>query len=232
MKLAIMQPHLFPTIGYFQLVGAVDRFVFLDDVNLSKSGWTNRILLRLNGQVRYVSIPLAGKSQSTKINAAMTARNEAWKRRTAESIRHAYGKAPNYACISELLAEILYSDEPYVTRVAEQSVKAVAQYIGLKTEFVRASMAYDNTHLRGSARVIDICRRDRVRQYFASQCTASQYDVNAFRECDTEILFTPPVQPERPRCRQCVGDQLSIIDIMMFADRDSLRTMLDGREGQ
>ena len=33
MKIAIMQPYLFPYIGYWQLINAVDEFVLLDDVN-------------------------------------------------------------------------------------------------------------------------------------------------------------------------------------------------------
>jgi hypothetical protein len=32
MKIAIMQPYLFPYIGYFQLLNAVDLFVIFDDV--------------------------------------------------------------------------------------------------------------------------------------------------------------------------------------------------------
>ena len=33
MKAAIMQPYIFPYIGYFQLINAVDHFMFYDDVN-------------------------------------------------------------------------------------------------------------------------------------------------------------------------------------------------------
>lgn len=36
MKLAIMQPYFLPYIGYFQMVKAVDQFVFYDDVNFIK----------------------------------------------------------------------------------------------------------------------------------------------------------------------------------------------------
>ena len=32
-KAAVMQPYLFPYLGYFQLINAVDDYVFLDDVN-------------------------------------------------------------------------------------------------------------------------------------------------------------------------------------------------------
>ncbi len=42
MKLAIMQPYIFPYIGYFNLIHSVDKFVFFDDVNFIKRGWINR----------------------------------------------------------------------------------------------------------------------------------------------------------------------------------------------
>ncbi|MFL9912061.1 WbqC family protein [Paraburkholderia sp. RL17-337-BIB-A] len=37
MKLAITQPYLFPYVRCFQLVAAVDRSVFYDDVNFIKN---------------------------------------------------------------------------------------------------------------------------------------------------------------------------------------------------
>lgn len=36
MKVAMMQPYLFPYLGYFQLVNAVDVFIFADDVYFIK----------------------------------------------------------------------------------------------------------------------------------------------------------------------------------------------------
>ena len=35
-KIGIMQPYFFPFLGYFQLVSAVDNFIFYDDVNFIK----------------------------------------------------------------------------------------------------------------------------------------------------------------------------------------------------
>lgn len=36
MKIAIMQPYFLPYIGYFQMIKAVDKFVFYDDVNFER----------------------------------------------------------------------------------------------------------------------------------------------------------------------------------------------------
>ena len=41
-KIAIMQPYLFPYLGYWQLINYVDDFIIFDDVNYIKKGWINR----------------------------------------------------------------------------------------------------------------------------------------------------------------------------------------------
>ncbi|EEV6752792.1 TPA: WbqC family protein, partial [Escherichia coli] len=47
--IAIMQPYLFPYLGYFQLITASDTFVLFDDVNYIKKGYINRNNILLNG---------------------------------------------------------------------------------------------------------------------------------------------------------------------------------------
>ena len=42
MILAVMQPYLFPYIGYYQLAYHSDIFIFYDDVNYIKGGYINR----------------------------------------------------------------------------------------------------------------------------------------------------------------------------------------------
>ncbi len=42
MTLAIMQPYLFPYIGYWQLINAVDTFVIYDDVNYINKGYDEK----------------------------------------------------------------------------------------------------------------------------------------------------------------------------------------------
>ncbi|MDB0011798.1 WbqC family protein, partial [Crocinitomicaceae bacterium] len=64
MKVAIMQPYLFPYIGYFQLINSVDKFVIYDDVNYIKKGWINRNNILINGRSFLFSIPLVNVSQN------------------------------------------------------------------------------------------------------------------------------------------------------------------------
>ena len=64
MKLGIMQPYLFPYIGYFQLINAVDKFIILDDVNFINRGWINRNYILVNGKKNLFTIPLKKASQN------------------------------------------------------------------------------------------------------------------------------------------------------------------------
>ena len=68
-RLAIMQPYLFPYMGYWQLMKAVDRFVIYDDVNYIKGGWINRNRILVNGEPAYFTIPLDQASPYDAITA-------------------------------------------------------------------------------------------------------------------------------------------------------------------
>ena len=79
-KIAIMQPYFFPYIGYFQLINAVDIFVFYDDVNFIKKGWVNRNNVLVNGQAKLITVPLEGASQNLLINQINLTITNKWKK--------------------------------------------------------------------------------------------------------------------------------------------------------
>ena len=97
-KVAIMQPYLFPYLGYFQLVQAVDYFVFYDDVNFIKQGWINRNRVLMNGEDQLFSVPLHkassfGKINETTIHYAVFSK---WKTKFLKSLEQSYGKARHF----------------------------------------------------------------------------------------------------------------------------------------
>ena len=62
-----MQPYLFPYIGYYQLMDAVDRFVVADDLQFIKQGWINRNRLLINGTAAFFTVPLKRHPAETLI---------------------------------------------------------------------------------------------------------------------------------------------------------------------
>jgi len=64
---SIMQPYLWPYLGYFQLLALSDVFIVYDDVNFIKKGWINRNrVLGAQGPLLF-SVPLQSVSQNKTI---------------------------------------------------------------------------------------------------------------------------------------------------------------------
>src|SRR5690606_8625036 len=68
MIVAVMQPYFFPYIGYFQLMNAVDLFIFFDDVQYIDRGWVNRNKILLAGEARWLTFPVKKGDRDLKIN--------------------------------------------------------------------------------------------------------------------------------------------------------------------
>src|SRR5687768_13108726 len=96
MKLAIMQPYLFPYIGYFQLMHAADKFVVYDDVNYIKGGWVNRNRILVNGKPHMFTLPLKNAGSNIKINEIEVSGGELmkWREKFLRTLQQAYAKAP------------------------------------------------------------------------------------------------------------------------------------------
>lgn len=92
-----MQPYLFPYLGYFQLINAVNIFVIYDDVNCLKQGWINRNRILVDGSEHMFNIPLkGGRTSNKKINEIEINGNLS---KLLKTIEQFYKKAP---CFSEV----------------------------------------------------------------------------------------------------------------------------------
>lgn len=226
MKLAIMQPYLFPYIGYFQLVAAVDKFVFYDDVNFIKNGWINRNRLLLSGEVRYITIPLSGASSFSKINEITLQANDLWRKKISESVRHSYSKAPNFSEINNLLSDVLFSNETHISTLAKLSITAISRYLELETQFVMSSSCYENSDLNSVERVLDICRKEQTDFYYNLPGGRELYDNKLFESKGINLRFIKPSLSTYKQFSEQFHPGLSILDVLMFNDKSTVQEML------
>lgn len=225
-RLAVMQPYLFPYAGYFQLIAAVDRFVFYDDVNYIKGGWINRNRLFLSGKTDWFTLPLHDASPYKKINEIHVRQDGGWKRKLLASVRQSYGKAPYFKQAYALLESIVLSDETSLSMLARESVIAVACYLGLETEFVISTGRYDNEALRGSDRILDICRQEGATEYHNLPGGMALYSAEKFSTAGVELRFMHPSLIEYHQLEIPFKPSLSILDMLMFNDRVSSLRLL------
>lgn len=233
-KLAIMQPYVFPYIGYFQLLSAVDKFVAYDDVNYIKQGWINRNNILCQGKPLLFTIPLDKQSSFSKISEVETSKllYDKWKGSFLKTIEGNYKKAPYYAHISELIYSTLHNDSELtgISQIAISSVKNVLYYLGIEKEIQCSTGVYNNEDLMSEARIIDICIREKATVYVNPIGGLELYSRSAFAEKGLELKF---IRPNLTKYKQFNNEfiaGLSIIDVLMFNSADVVKDMLTNYE--
>ena len=148
LRLAIMQPYLFPYIGYFQLVHSVDRFVVYDDVNYIKKGWINRNRILVNGAPHTFTLPLQGAGSFTLISDIGLGKEfVAWRVKFLKTLAQVYGKAPHFEQAMNVIERALNPERSNLSELLVDSLRTVMEHIGITTELNPTSRGYGNKEL-------------------------------------------------------------------------------------
>jgi len=229
MKLAIMQPYFMPYIGYFQLINAVDKFIFYDDVTFIKQGWINRNQILINNQPSMFSIPLSNASSHVLIKDVLISENTylKWKKSFLNSIKFSYKKAKNYDQIVVLIERILSAQFKTISELAISSIIEVSKYLELKTEFEVCSNVYSNINLNGQERLLEICKNEKIKTYINPIGGMELYSKKVFFEENIELFFIKTNKSIYKQFSENFVPFLSIIDVLMFNDIDEIKLQLD-----
>jgi hypothetical protein len=230
MKIAIMQPYLFPYIGYFQLVAAADLFVLYDDVNYIKKGWINRNRILLQGAEHVFTLPCLDVSQNKLINEVLVDWSSKELRKVRTTLETAYRKAPFFEQVYPLVRGVLELSGPAtIAEVAAQSIRAVCTYLGIATPLVTSSQRpYQNAHLSKGARLVDIVQQEGGDQYLNAIGGEALYTKDLFTQHDIALHFVKPlpIQYAQPLPDKEFVPWLSIIDVLMHNKKEDITTFL------
>jgi len=226
MQLGIMQPYLFPYIGYFQLISVVDKFIILDDVNYIKKGWINRNNILLNGKSHLFTLPLKDLSQN-KLIKDLYIENNNWQSKFIKTLQFSYKKAPFYSEVIAVINDIIkYNTSGLLTEYINNCLVKINKYIGINTTIVPTSTQYKNGNLKGQDRIIDICLKEKTTNYINPIGGIGIYDRESFNKYNIKLNF---IKSNDIIYKQFDNDfipSLSIIDIMMFNSTDQIIQML------
>jgi hypothetical protein len=214
-RLGIMQPYLFPYLGYYQLINAVDEFI--------KGGWINRNNILNQGQKSLFTFPLVGASPNKLINEIEYA-DEFGK--FQKTLAMAYGKAPYKAEVFAFMDKVCNFPDKNLARFNGNALMEVAAYLGMATTFIYSSTLKKDTSLRAQDKVLAICAELGAEQYINAIGGLELYSRDDFKNHGLELKFLRPELPEYNQRQAEFIPGLSIIDIMMFNTPDEIREML------
>jgi len=221
-----MQPYLFPYIGYFQLINAVDKFVLLDDVNFINRGWINRNRILVNGREYLFTVPIKKASQN-KLILECELSDELWQNKFLKTIEMHYKKAPYYNDVYPLIAEIVNNNQKNLSLFILSHIQKIFKFLNLKINVIPTSSVYKTLDLKAQEKIIEICKIEKATEYINPIGGTELYDKNRFLQENTMLFFLKTKEIKYTQFNSNFIPWLSIIDLLMFNSKQTVVGFLD-----
>lgn len=227
MKTVIMQPYLLPYLGYWQMITSADTFVLLDDVNFINRGWINRNNILLNGSAHLFTLPLINASQNKLINEIDITTDKKVKEKILKTFETAYKKAPYFNDVFPLLTDIFLYDNHNLKYFLLHHFDVIFRYLNINVPMICSSDIQKDNTLKAQDRIIDICHRLNTTHYINAIGGQELYDKKDFEREGILLSFIKMNNLSYKQFKNVFVPNLSIVDILMFNDRDIITHMLD-----
>ena len=227
--IAIHQPNFFPWLGYFSKIERSDVFVFLDDVQFTKTGggWSNRVKLLISDEARWATAAIDRNYHGVRtIQEMRFLADNPWREKLLKSIEANYRRHPFFNEALELIAPLLLNPEANMAEYNIRAVTAIADRLGLDTNKLQRS---SNLPHEGSSNEL-LCSLTHLLGgsiYMCGGGADGYQDEAIFKDRDITLMyqrFVHPVYPQQGREEFVTG--LSIIDAAMNLGWDAVGQLL------
>ncbi len=234
MIVAIHQPHYLPWLGYLHRMAQVDLFVLLDHVQFERRNYQNRSTIRMNGEARWLTVPVMQQSQKERIDEKQVdnriAGAKAWPLGHFLTLRHAYGRAGYFGTYAPALQAIYDRRWERLVDLNRATLQMLCDAFAIRTPVVRSSalgVAGAKAEL-----ILNICRATGADTLLAGMGGSRGYlDVEAFARAGVRVAwheFNHPVYAQGGPQPFIPG--LSALDLL-FNCRPESRDLLLGEAG-
>lgn len=229
MKVAIHQPHYFPWEGYLKKMMSVDKFILMDEVQLTDSSPMYRhSLLAINGESKYITIPFDKKDYKKKaykeirLNAQID-----WQKNHYNFMKENYGKSPYFSEVMSVVLPVLKKKYVFLSDVTIDSIVLLTKLFDIKTELVLMSSLNYSKESKKNQLVLDLCLAANADYYLSGKGAKKYMELTPFIEKGIQVEFQDFVQQPYPQhsTDSFVGG-LTILDMFFSIGIDATKKRL------
>ena len=168
-RLAIMQPTFNPWLGYFDLIDYVDKFIFLDTVQLTRRSWQVRNKLKVNNQEYMFTLPVRKVKDRDDEIISQVLINEpnTIKKKLYQVLQSNYKKAKFYNEVNEFIKSLVFFDTHYLSEYNINIIQNISQKLEFNTEFIILSKSDFQTDNSKGDLILDICKFYQTSEYIS-----------------------------------------------------------------
>jgi hypothetical protein len=196
-----------------------DLFVLLDHVQFERRNYQNRTSIRLEGEARWLTVPVVQLSQKERIvekrvdnPVEETARW--WGPNSFATLRYAYRKAPHFEAYAPKLRQIFETRWDKLVDLNIATLEFAREALGISTPMVRSSaLAVEGQR---SELLLDICKKVGATAFLGGMGGSRGYlDKEAFAAAGMGVVWQDFRHPVHPQCGEApFTPGLSVLDVL------------------
>ena len=191
MKVAIQQPHVWPWLGYLNKLAKVDKFVFMDSVQMEKGSYMyrNRVLNH-RGEIVYLTI--SGNKHGfldKEYREIHTKEEKVWKEKQLTVLYNAYGSSPYYKEVAERIFPFYEFEADTICAYALESTRILSEVFEINTQWILLSSLKCSDEARKNDLVLEICRQVGATDYLSGNGARKYMSLPSFKQSGIHVAF-------------------------------------------
>lgn len=210
---AAHQPNYLPYLGLFYKICQSDTFVFLDDVQFTKSSGPahERNVISHKGVCRYIKVPIV-KRFGDPINNVRINYEVDWPARDISSMEVCYKSAAHFEEVAEFLFPRLETRYSNLAEMNATLIKDICLRSGIERVFLSSS-DFDVAST-GTKRLIEIGKLLGACEYYSGTGAKAYLDERAFGEASIKLTYSD-YRPDNNGGQSPVSPMhLSVVDFL------------------
>ena len=218
MIVTIHQPDFLPWLGFFDRWKQSDLYVVLDDVQFLRRGWHHRDKIKTPHGVKWLTVPVIKKNKyEQQIREVKVDKTQDWQQKHLNTLKAAYGKAPNYTEVMAGLEVIYHLNKDLLIDFNMDMLKHCAILLSIATPMVRSSEMGIMT--KGGQRILDLVLSVGGSVYLTGVGSRDYLDEELFERAGIELRWQEFEHPAHPQLHGPFEPMLSVLDYLMMAER-------------
>lgn len=194
---------LFPWLGMLEQMRLADTLVHYDDVQFSKGGFTNRVQVKTETGIHWMTVPLRKFKLGSAIDDVQFAPASAWRHKHLALLTQSFRATRNGDQAVALARDVYAQDYTNIGCLARASMLSLGNYFGL----LEGKHVLDVRSLdiggSGSSRVLEIVRAVGGTTYITGHGARNYLDHSAFERAGVQVEY---MHYEHRPYPQCWGD--------------------------
>lgn len=223
--ISIHQPDFLSYYGFFDKVFKCDELIFLDNVQISKNGWTHRDKIKTkNNKTTWITVNLKKKTSITKINQVEISYDKNWQLQMKNLIYENYRDS---AYFDKIFDKFSFIFEEKFAKLIDLNLKVI--YLIFEILEIKKKIYFSSDlNVEGDKNffLINLIKKINGKIYLSGQGARNFIDFSKFKNSNLNIIWNTFEHPVYDQKYNGFVEGLSILDLLFNYGPDNVKDTL------